>query len=78
MVTLLVVYSVIWLSSKQFYFTFQAAQDNIDLQTTILSRFDLIFIVKDVRMYSQDKVIYLLSCFSYDFSLKFVSWVAMR
>lgn len=34
----------------------QTAQDNIDLQTTILSRFDLIFIVKDVRMYSQDKV----------------------
>ncbi|KAK6156577.1 hypothetical protein DH2020_010825 [Rehmannia glutinosa] len=31
------------------------AQDNIDLQTTILSRFDLIFIVKDIRMYSQDK-----------------------
>lgn len=39
-------------------FSFQTAQDNIDLQTTILSRFDLIFIVKDVRMYSQDKVIY--------------------
>ena len=35
---------------------FQTAQDNIDLQTTILSRFDLIFIVKDIRMYSQDKV----------------------
>jgi DNA replicative helicase MCM subunit Mcm2 (Cdc46/Mcm family) len=34
----------------------QTAQDNIDLQTTILSRFDLIFIVKDVRMYDQDKV----------------------
>lgn len=34
----------------------QTAQDNIDLQTTILSRFDLIFIVKDVRMYEQDKV----------------------
>ncbi|KAK4391357.1 DNA replication licensing factor MCM5 [Sesamum angolense] len=31
------------------------AQDNIDLQTTILSRFDLIFIVKDIRMYAQDK-----------------------
>lgn len=30
-------------------------KDNIDLQTTILSRFDLIFIVKDIRMYSQDK-----------------------
>jgi len=34
----------------------QTAQDNIDLQTTILSRFDLIFIVKDVRLYDQDKV----------------------
>ncbi|GAU11989.1 hypothetical protein TSUD_196130 [Trifolium subterraneum] len=33
------------------------AQDNIDLQTTILSRFDLIFIVKDIRMYEQDKII---------------------
>ncbi|KAF9589988.1 hypothetical protein IFM89_029725 [Coptis chinensis] len=37
--------------------SFQSVQDNIDLQTTILSRFDLIFIVKDVRMYSQDKLI---------------------
>lgn len=35
---------------------FQTAQDNIDLQTTILSRFDLIFIVKDVRNQGQDKV----------------------
>ncbi|KAL0000595.1 hypothetical protein SO802_014376 [Lithocarpus litseifolius] len=35
----------------------QTAQDNIDLQTTIVSRFDLIFVVKDVRMYSQDKII---------------------
>ncbi|XP_066353846.1 DNA replication licensing factor MCM7-like [Miscanthus floridulus] len=31
------------------------AQDKIDLQTTILSRFDLIFIVNDIRMYDQDK-----------------------
>lgn len=38
-------------------FFLQTAQDNIDLQTTILSRFDLIFIVKDIRMYSQDKVV---------------------
>lgn len=38
--------------------TLQTAQDNIDLQTTILSRFDLIFIVKDIRMYEQDKVVY--------------------
>lgn len=37
-------------------FAFQTAQDNIDLQTTILSRFDLIFIVKDIRMFAQDKV----------------------
>ncbi|CAK9170645.1 unnamed protein product, partial [Ilex paraguariensis] len=37
------------------YDDLKTAQDNIDLQTTILSRFDLIFIVKDVRMYSQDK-----------------------
>ncbi|KAH9654541.1 DNA replication licensing factor MCM5 [Citrus sinensis] len=28
-----------------------------DLKTTILSRFDLIFIVKDIRMYNQDKLI---------------------
>ncbi|XAR50739.1 DNA helicase [Bertholletia excelsa] len=37
------------------YDDLKTAQDNIDLQTTILSRFDLIFIVKDIRMYSQDK-----------------------
>ncbi|KAF9590404.1 hypothetical protein IFM89_034197 [Coptis chinensis] len=39
------------------YDDLKSVQDNIDLQTTILSRFDLIFIVKDVRMYSQDKLI---------------------
>ncbi|RVW43691.1 DNA replication licensing factor MCM5 [Vitis vinifera] len=39
------------------YDDLKTAQDNIDLQTTILSRFDLIFIVKDIRMYSQDKVL---------------------
>ncbi|KAF3452998.1 hypothetical protein FNV43_RR03431 [Rhamnella rubrinervis] len=39
------------------YDDLKTAQDNIDLQTTILSRFDLIFIVKDVRSYSQDKII---------------------
>lgn len=39
-----------------FFFFYQTAQDNIDLQTTILSRFDLIFIVKDIRAYAQDKV----------------------
>ncbi|XP_008784797.2 DNA replication licensing factor MCM5 [Phoenix dactylifera] len=37
------------------YDDLKTAQDNIDLQTTILSRFDLIFIVKDIRMYEQDK-----------------------
>eukprot|EP01018_Ginkgo_biloba_P039628 Gb_09107 [translate_table: standard] len=37
------------------YDDLKTAQDNIDLQTTILSRFDLIFIVKDVRLYDQDK-----------------------
>ncbi|XP_019170508.1 PREDICTED: DNA replication licensing factor MCM5 [Ipomoea nil] len=37
------------------YDDLKTAQDNIDLQTTILSRFDMIFIVKDIRMYSQDK-----------------------
>ncbi|KAJ0089449.1 hypothetical protein Patl1_14844 [Pistacia atlantica] len=41
------------------FFSFRTVQDHIDLQTTILSRFDLIFIVKDVRMYSQDKFMYL-------------------
>ncbi|XP_009766363.1 DNA replication licensing factor MCM5 [Nicotiana tabacum] len=39
------------------YDDLKTAQDNIDLQTTILSRFDLIFIVKDIRMFSQDKSI---------------------
>jgi DNA replication licensing factor MCM5 len=32
----------------------QTAQENIDLQTTILSRFDLIFIVKDARDHQRD------------------------
>ncbi|GAB2289125.1 minichromosome maintenance protein 5 [Dionaea muscipula] len=39
------------------YDDLKTAQDNIDLQTTILSRFDLIFIVKDIRRYDQDKEI---------------------
>lgn len=39
------------------YDDLKTAQDNIDLQTTILSRFDLIFIVKDIKMFSQDKKI---------------------
>ncbi|KAE9609774.1 putative DNA helicase [Lupinus albus] len=38
------------------YDDLKTAQDNIDLQTTILSRFDLIFIVKDHRNYNQDKI----------------------
>ncbi|KAM0939110.1 putative DNA helicase [Dioscorea sansibarensis] len=37
------------------YDDLKTTEDNIDLQTTILSRFDLIFIVKDIRMYDQDK-----------------------
>ena len=32
----------------------KTAQENIDLQTTILSRFDLIFIVRDERLYERD------------------------
>ncbi|OAY46944.1 DNA replication licensing factor MCM5 [Manihot esculenta] len=39
------------------YDDLKTAQENIDLQTTILSRFDLIFIVKDRRDYSRDKII---------------------
>ncbi|MBA0867314.1 hypothetical protein Goshw_029213 [Gossypium schwendimanii] len=39
------------------YDDLKTAEDHFDLQTTILSRFDLIFIVKDVRMYDQDKII---------------------
>ncbi|PWA73654.1 minichromosome maintenance 5 protein [Artemisia annua] len=33
------------------YDDLKTAEDNIDLQTTILSRFDLIFIVKGIRMF---------------------------
>jgi len=36
------------------YDDLKSAQENIDLQTTILSRFDLIFIVKDERNYARD------------------------
>ena len=39
------------------YDDLKSAQDNIDLQTTILSRFDLIFIVKDERSMDRDKLI---------------------
>ena len=36
------------------YDDLKSAQENIDLQTTILSRFDLIFIVRDERNYARD------------------------
>ncbi|KAL3693748.1 hypothetical protein R1sor_007399 [Riccia sorocarpa] len=36
------------------YDDLKTAQENIELQTTILSRFDLIFIVKDTRDHSRD------------------------
>ena len=39
------------------YDDLKSAQDNIDLQSTILSRFDLIFIVKDERTMETDKQI---------------------
>lgn len=39
------------------YDDLKTTQENIDLQTTILSRFDLIFIVKDKRDFSRDQVI---------------------
>ena len=39
------------------YDDLKTAQENIDLQTTILSRFDLIFIVRDERVYERDMAI---------------------
>ena len=36
------------------YDDLKSAQDNIDLQTTILSRFDLIFIVRDAQSVEDD------------------------
>ena len=39
------------------YDDLKSAQENIDLQTTILSRFDLIFIVRDERLYERDMAI---------------------
>lgn len=39
------------------YDDLKTAQENIDLQTTILSRFDLIFIVRDERLYERDMAI---------------------
>jgi DNA replicative helicase MCM subunit Mcm2 (Cdc46/Mcm family) len=39
------------------YDDLKSAQDNIDLQSTILSRFDLIFIVKDPASETRDAAI---------------------
>lgn len=39
------------------YDDLKSAQDNIDLQSTILSRFDLIFIVKDPATEERDAAI---------------------
>lgn len=39
------------------YDDLKSAQDNIDLQSTILSRFDLIFIVKDPASEARDAAI---------------------
>lgn len=39
------------------YDDLKSAQDNIDLQSTILSRFDLIFIVKDPASEERDAMI---------------------
>jgi DNA replication licensing factor MCM5 len=36
------------------YDTFKSAEDNIDFQATILSRFDMIFVIKDVRNKARD------------------------
>ena len=35
----------------------RAASDNIDLMTTILSRFDMIFLVRDIRQEERDRMI---------------------
>lgn len=43
------------------YDDMKSAQENIDLQTTILSRFDLIFIVKDERSEERDMQVCLRS-----------------
>ena len=39
------------------YDDFKSASENIDLMTTILSRFDLIFLVRDVREEARDRMI---------------------
>jgi len=52
-------FAVCWLHKRLLcrYDDMKTAQENIDLQTTILSRFDLIFIVKDERSMDRDKQI---------------------
>lgn len=47
---------IIFLQNKFYNFAFQG-EENIDFMPTILSRFDLIFIVKDLHNEEQDKVI---------------------
>jgi DNA replication licensing factor MCM5 len=44
-----------WLLCCRRYDDLSSASDNIDLQTTILSRFDLIFIVRDVPDEQKDQ-----------------------
>jgi DNA replication licensing factor MCM5 len=39
------------------YDDFKSAGENIDLMTTILSRFDLIFLVRDIREEERDRLI---------------------
>ena len=39
------------------YDDFKSASENIDLMTTILSRFDLIFLVRDIREEARDRMI---------------------
>ena len=39
------------------YDNYKSASENIDLMTTILSQFDLIFLVRDVRDEERDKMI---------------------
>lgn len=44
------------------YDDLKTAQENMDLQSTILSRFDLIFIVKDERSADRDRQIARCDC----------------
>ncbi len=51
-------HTLIWLTSAaRRYDDMKSAGENIELQTTILSRFDLIFIVKDERNADRDRQI---------------------